>query len=288
MRVQAKHGGGVADGRSEAKLSIQPASLQVGTLVRHAKRGLGRVVSKMPDGRTAVLFDDGDVHRYRPDSLAKLQVVEKSGSLQELHSVHSIGHEQFVEVEGDLDSAEEYDALSDKEGSSGSSSAAIAVPVAEAAPSAATATKDRSKLAGEKKFGSAHNLRKYMTTAVRRKHSVRGVFIRLQFAADTKTEAELWVHSLRHAPRRGTARSRVRTQAGAGLVDVDRDVQVEVEIAELGGAARGNGATTASDSALGSRPGRAGGMPTAAAGALAALESLELDRPIPPKLPLPP
>ncbi len=41
-----------------------------GTKVRHAKRGPGTIFKIMPDGRRAVLFNDGEVHRYAPSKEA--------------------------------------------------------------------------------------------------------------------------------------------------------------------------------------------------------------------------
>ena len=46
--------------------------LPVGTHVTHPKRGHGVIEEIMPDLRRAVRFDDGDMHRYKPESLYKL------------------------------------------------------------------------------------------------------------------------------------------------------------------------------------------------------------------------
>jgi len=46
--------------------------LSVGTAVNHPKRGRGVIEEIMPDLRRAVRFHDGDVHRYKPESLYKL------------------------------------------------------------------------------------------------------------------------------------------------------------------------------------------------------------------------
>ena len=46
--------------------------LPVGTHVTHPKRGHGVIEEILPDLRRAVRFDDGDMHRYKPESLYKL------------------------------------------------------------------------------------------------------------------------------------------------------------------------------------------------------------------------
>ena len=46
--------------------------LPVGTTVTHPKRGRGVIEEILPDLRRAVRFEDGDVHRYKPESLYKL------------------------------------------------------------------------------------------------------------------------------------------------------------------------------------------------------------------------
>ena len=38
----------------------------MGTVVRHKKHGVGKVVELMVDGRTRILFDSGTEHRYKP------------------------------------------------------------------------------------------------------------------------------------------------------------------------------------------------------------------------------
>ena len=43
-----------------------------GARVRHVTRGPGTVTELMADGRTRVLFDDGDEHRYHPSSMHKI------------------------------------------------------------------------------------------------------------------------------------------------------------------------------------------------------------------------
>ena len=45
---------------------------QVGTAVSHEKHGTGKVLELMVDGRTRVLFDSGNEHRYTPASVAEL------------------------------------------------------------------------------------------------------------------------------------------------------------------------------------------------------------------------
>ena len=48
----------------------------VGTRVRHVTRGAGTVSDHMADGRTRVAFDNGQVHRYQPQSTHKLEALD--------------------------------------------------------------------------------------------------------------------------------------------------------------------------------------------------------------------
>ena len=48
-------------------------SFGVGARVVHRHRGAGSVLEIMPDGRTRILFDSGEEHRYRPSSMVKLR-----------------------------------------------------------------------------------------------------------------------------------------------------------------------------------------------------------------------
>ena len=50
----------------------------VDTRVVHPKHGVGIVVELMHNGRTRVVFDSGDEHRYKPDSLKKLSEYHES------------------------------------------------------------------------------------------------------------------------------------------------------------------------------------------------------------------
>ena len=54
-------------------------AVAVGARVSHAKRGLGTVVDQMGDGRTRVVFDSGDEHRYRQGSMHKLSASGAEG-----------------------------------------------------------------------------------------------------------------------------------------------------------------------------------------------------------------
>ena len=47
----------------------------LGARVDHPVHGPGRVVEHMDDGRTRVNFDNGESHRYRPESLNKLSTI---------------------------------------------------------------------------------------------------------------------------------------------------------------------------------------------------------------------
>ena len=48
-------------------------AVPVGARVRHATRGPGVVVELMADGRTRIAFDSGEVHRYWPRSMHKIE-----------------------------------------------------------------------------------------------------------------------------------------------------------------------------------------------------------------------
>ena len=50
----------------------QPFPFAVGARVRHTGRGAGAVAEHMADGRTRIVFDGGEEHRYKPSSLYKL------------------------------------------------------------------------------------------------------------------------------------------------------------------------------------------------------------------------
>jgi len=50
------------------------AALGKGARVMDERKSEGEVVSVMPDGRIAVLFDDGDVQRYDRDQWSSLRV----------------------------------------------------------------------------------------------------------------------------------------------------------------------------------------------------------------------
>jgi len=58
----------VADGQLQAKYF----KFAVGDRVRHGLRGIGTVTEHMADGRTRVLFDSGEEHKYKPSSMSKL------------------------------------------------------------------------------------------------------------------------------------------------------------------------------------------------------------------------
>ena len=48
-------------------------SFGVGARIVHRQRGAGVVLEIMPDGRTRILFDSGEEHRYKPASMRKLR-----------------------------------------------------------------------------------------------------------------------------------------------------------------------------------------------------------------------
>ena len=48
----------------------------VGDRVRHKDRGLGTVGEHMLDGRTAIVFEGGEMHRYKQSSMHKIELVE--------------------------------------------------------------------------------------------------------------------------------------------------------------------------------------------------------------------
>jgi len=48
-------------------------SFGVGARIVHRHRGAGCVLEIMPDGRTRILFDSGEEHRYKPASMRKLR-----------------------------------------------------------------------------------------------------------------------------------------------------------------------------------------------------------------------
>lgn len=54
-----------------------------GARVRHKTRGLGTVIELMADGRTRVLFDDGDEHRYKPSSMHKIWIDNDAKALSQ-------------------------------------------------------------------------------------------------------------------------------------------------------------------------------------------------------------
>jgi len=56
----------------------QGKKLQKGVRVTHKLRGEGELVSVMPDGRRAVLFDDGDVEKFERDEWQELAVLEEA------------------------------------------------------------------------------------------------------------------------------------------------------------------------------------------------------------------
>merc|ERR1711907_141047 len=52
------------------------SGLELGSRVTHLKRGQGTIETVMPDRRLVVLFDNGELHRYRPEDWSKLTPVE--------------------------------------------------------------------------------------------------------------------------------------------------------------------------------------------------------------------
>ena len=70
----------VTDIAVEDTEDTKPAgAVAVGARVSHAKRGLGTVVDRLGDGRTRVVFDSGDEHRYRQGSMHKLSASGAEG-----------------------------------------------------------------------------------------------------------------------------------------------------------------------------------------------------------------
>jgi len=55
---------------------VETPFIPVDTRVQHPEHGVGIVVEIMHNGRTRVMFDSGDEHRYKPDSLHKLSAPE--------------------------------------------------------------------------------------------------------------------------------------------------------------------------------------------------------------------
>ena len=49
-----------------------------GDLVRHKERGVGYVSELLSDGRMPVQFENGEMHRYKPSSWHKFELVEKA------------------------------------------------------------------------------------------------------------------------------------------------------------------------------------------------------------------
>ena len=64
--------GSLSAGRLVASKELSAKGFALGARVDHAVHGPGRVVEHMNDGRTRVLFDSGQSHRYKPQSLHKL------------------------------------------------------------------------------------------------------------------------------------------------------------------------------------------------------------------------
>ena len=62
----------------------------LGQRVMHGKRGVGVVSELMEDGRIRVAFDNGEEHRYSPDSLCKLTPLSPAASPA---SLEVVGHE---------------------------------------------------------------------------------------------------------------------------------------------------------------------------------------------------
>ena len=48
----------------------------VGATVSHTEHGAGKVECFLPDGRIKIEFDNGSVHRYRPESAHKISLVD--------------------------------------------------------------------------------------------------------------------------------------------------------------------------------------------------------------------
>jgi hypothetical protein len=72
-----------------------PPAFAVGDHVRHKDRGVGIVAELLSDGRMPVIFEGGEMHRYKPSSLHKFDLVEKAavqiGSLSRLELGESGG-----------------------------------------------------------------------------------------------------------------------------------------------------------------------------------------------------
>jgi uncharacterized protein (UPF0216 family) len=75
------------------------AVFQVGTRVKHPTHGAGVVAELMEDGRTRIVFDEGEEHRYRPASMHKLQAELREVGTRVVHPKHGTG--VVAEIMGD-------------------------------------------------------------------------------------------------------------------------------------------------------------------------------------------
>ena len=66
------------------------AVFQVNTRVKHPKHGAGVVTELMEDGRTRVVFDDGEEHRYKSASMHKLSAELGEVGTRVVHPKHGL------------------------------------------------------------------------------------------------------------------------------------------------------------------------------------------------------
>ena len=69
---------------------VETHFIPVDTRVQHPTHGVGIVVEIMHNGRTRVMFDSGDEHRYKPDSLHKLSAPGAPGLSYDTSSLTSV------------------------------------------------------------------------------------------------------------------------------------------------------------------------------------------------------
>ena len=56
----------------------------------HRKHGEGTVTELMPDGRTRISFDNGEEHRYKPESMHKLERGESAKAEAEAEAAEEV------------------------------------------------------------------------------------------------------------------------------------------------------------------------------------------------------